>query len=154
MLQTESSINSSRNKIMRRQNVEEKALFYWVESTQKPIPVVARSKAWVCGRSLAGIAGSNPVGGFSAFLLWVVCVVRDFCDGSSHFVWDSYRVCLCVCLCVSLSVITWSRVGGKKSTERERERERETAKKKERKNSLNSRVPFRSNELHKNLAEL
>jgi hypothetical protein len=25
-----------------------------------PIPVAARSKAWVCGRSLAGIAGSNP----------------------------------------------------------------------------------------------
>ena len=60
---------TNRNKIMRRQNVEEKALFYWVESTQKPIPVVARSKAWVCGRLLAGIAGSNPVGGLSAFLL-------------------------------------------------------------------------------------
>jgi hypothetical protein len=26
------------------------------------IPVAARTKAWVCGRSLAGIAGSNPVG--------------------------------------------------------------------------------------------
>ena len=25
-----------------------------------PIPVAARSKAWVCGRSLAGNAGSNP----------------------------------------------------------------------------------------------
>jgi hypothetical protein len=27
-----------------------------------PIPVAARSKAWVCGRSLGGIAGSNPQG--------------------------------------------------------------------------------------------
>ena len=27
---------------------------------QFPIPVAARSKAWVCGLSLAGIAGSNP----------------------------------------------------------------------------------------------
>ena len=27
-----------------------------------PIPVAARSKAWVCGRSLAGIMGSNPAG--------------------------------------------------------------------------------------------
>ena len=27
-----------------------------------PIPVAARSKAWVCGRSLAGITGSNPAG--------------------------------------------------------------------------------------------
>jgi hypothetical protein len=28
-----------------------------------PIPVAARSKAWVCGRSLRGIAGSNPAVG-------------------------------------------------------------------------------------------
>jgi len=28
-----------------------------------PIPMFARSKAWVCGRSLAGIAGSNSAGG-------------------------------------------------------------------------------------------
>ena len=27
-----------------------------------PIPVTARSKAWVCGRSVAGIVGSNPSG--------------------------------------------------------------------------------------------
>jgi len=29
---------------------------------EKPIPVVARSKEGVYGRSLAGIAGSNPAG--------------------------------------------------------------------------------------------
>ena len=34
-----------------------------------PIPVAARSKAWVCGRSLAGIAGSNPAGGMGVCLL-------------------------------------------------------------------------------------
>jgi hypothetical protein len=28
-----------------------------------PVPVAARSKAWVCGRSLAGIAVSNAAGG-------------------------------------------------------------------------------------------
>jgi hypothetical protein len=28
-----------------------------------PIPVAARSEAWVCGRSLAGTVGSNPAGG-------------------------------------------------------------------------------------------
>ena len=28
-----------------------------------PVPAAARSKAWDCGRSLAGIAGSNPTGG-------------------------------------------------------------------------------------------
>jgi hypothetical protein len=35
----------------------------------KPIPVAARSKAWVCGRSLAAIAGSNPAGGMDVCLL-------------------------------------------------------------------------------------
>jgi hypothetical protein len=28
----------------------------------KPIPVAVRSKVWVCGRSITGIAGSNPAG--------------------------------------------------------------------------------------------
>jgi hypothetical protein len=27
-----------------------------------PIPITERSKAWVCGRSLAGVAGSNSAG--------------------------------------------------------------------------------------------
>ena len=31
--------------------------------------MAARSKAWVCGHSLAGIAGSNPVGGMDVCLL-------------------------------------------------------------------------------------
>jgi hypothetical protein len=35
------------------------------------IPVDARSKAWVCGRSLAGITGSNPTGGMD--VVSVVC---------------------------------------------------------------------------------
>jgi hypothetical protein len=35
----------------------------------EPIPVAARSKAWVCGRSLAGIVGSNPAGGMDVCLL-------------------------------------------------------------------------------------
>ena len=34
-----------------------------------PIPVAARPKEWVYGRSLAGIVGSNPTGGMN------VCVV-------------------------------------------------------------------------------
>ena len=42
-----------------------------------PIPVAARSKAWVCGRSLAGIAGSNPAGGYGCLsVVSVLCVVR------------------------------------------------------------------------------
>jgi hypothetical protein len=34
-----------------------------------PIPVAARSKAWVCGRSLAGIVGSNSTSGMDVCLL-------------------------------------------------------------------------------------
>ena len=33
-----------------------------------PISVAARSKAWVYGCSLAGIAGSNPAGGMDVCL--------------------------------------------------------------------------------------
>ena len=39
-----------------------------------PIPLVARSKAWVCGRSFAWIAASNP-GGIVVWL-WVLCTVK------------------------------------------------------------------------------
>ena len=34
-----------------------------------PVPVAARSKAWVYGRSAAGIVGSNPTGGMDVCLL-------------------------------------------------------------------------------------
>ena len=35
----------------------------------EPIPVAARSKAWVSGCSQAAIASSNPAGGMGVFLL-------------------------------------------------------------------------------------
>jgi len=38
-----------------------------------PIPVAARSKGWVFGRSLAGTAGSNPDGAWMSVPLSVVC---------------------------------------------------------------------------------
>jgi hypothetical protein len=39
-----------------------------------PIPVAARSKAWVYGRSLAGIVVSKPAGGHGCLsLVSVVC---------------------------------------------------------------------------------
>ena len=34
-----------------------------------PIPVAVRSKAWICGRSLPGIEGSNPTDGMDVCLL-------------------------------------------------------------------------------------
>ena len=39
-------------------------------------PVAARSKALVCVRSFAGIAGSNDAGGMCVCQLWVLCFVR------------------------------------------------------------------------------
>jgi hypothetical protein len=36
---------------------------------KSPMPVAARSKAWVCGRSVTGIVGSNPVEGMDVCLL-------------------------------------------------------------------------------------
>ena len=41
-----------------------------------PIPVAARSKASVCGRSLARIAGPNTAGTMDVCLAGVMCVVR------------------------------------------------------------------------------
>jgi hypothetical protein len=40
-----------------------------------PIPVAARSKAWVCSRSLAGTVGSNSVEDIDVRLLCLLCVV-------------------------------------------------------------------------------
>ena len=41
------------------------------------MPVAVQSKARDCGRSLAGIPGSNSTGGWmDVFLVWVLCVVR------------------------------------------------------------------------------
>jgi len=36
---------------------------------EKPVPVAARSKAYVCGPSPAEILGSNPTGGMDVCLL-------------------------------------------------------------------------------------
>jgi hypothetical protein len=45
------------------QNFRLKNIYKW------PVPVAVRSKAKVCGRSLAGIVGSNPASDTGAFLL-------------------------------------------------------------------------------------
>ena len=40
-----------------------------------PIPVAVRSKAWVFGRSLTRIVGSNPTGGMDVCVVFVVRTV-------------------------------------------------------------------------------
>ena len=64
--------------------------------TDGPIPVGARSKVWVCGRSLAGIAGSNAAGGMDVSP--VFCQVEVFATGRS-LVWRRPTMCVCVIEC-------------------------------------------------------
>ena len=54
-----------------KENQEKLFLILW------SIPVATLSKAWVCGRSLAGIAGFSPAGDIEFCLLWVLFVVRS-----------------------------------------------------------------------------
>jgi hypothetical protein len=68
--------------------------------------VTAQSKAYVCGRLVAGVAGLNPIQGMDVCLLdlYVVlsCVGRVLCDGLITHPEESYsaRTCVCVCVCV------------------------------------------------------
>jgi hypothetical protein len=66
------------------------------------IPVAARSKAWVCGRLVDGIAGSNPARSMDVCLLclYVVlcCVGRGLCVGLITRPEESYRASNCMCL--------------------------------------------------------
>ena len=57
-----------------------------------PIPVAARSKAWVYGRSLARIAGSNPTGGMDVCCDCCVLSGRGLCVGLITRPEDSYRL--------------------------------------------------------------
>jgi hypothetical protein len=45
---------------------------------EEQIPVAARSKTWVFGHSLAGIAGSNPAWGIDVCLLFFLCCQVEF----------------------------------------------------------------------------
>jgi len=46
-----------------------------------PIPVAARSKAWVCDRSLAGIVGLNTAAGMDVCRECFVLTSRSLCVG-------------------------------------------------------------------------
>jgi len=43
---------------------------------RQPISVAVFPEAWVCGRWLAGIAGSDPAGGMDVCVWLVLCVGR------------------------------------------------------------------------------
>ena len=65
-----------------------------------PVPVAARSKAKVCGRSPAEIVGSNPTGGHGCLsVVSVVCCQVEVSATSSSYVQRSRTDCnasLCV----------------------------------------------------------
>jgi len=52
-------------------------LFYKGNVLRAPILIAERSNWWVCGRSLAGIAGSNRIGGMVVSLLGLLRVERS-----------------------------------------------------------------------------
>ena len=74
--------------------------FAWSISKAKLIPAAARSKTCVCGRSLAGIVGSNPARAWMS--VYCECCVLS---GSCLCVYlithpeESYRVCVSVSEC-------------------------------------------------------
>ena len=68
--------------------------------TLLPIPVATRSKAWVCGLSLAGIVGSNPAEVIDVLsLVNVVCYQVEVFAMSWSLVQRSPTECV-VSLCV------------------------------------------------------
>jgi hypothetical protein len=79
--------------------------YIWMANTQPKPVVAARSKAWVYGRSLAGIAGSSSPEGMDVCFLWMLCIVHvhrrvRLADHSSggvisyicHWVWSAATV--------------------------------------------------------------
>ena len=75
-----------------------------IELSKEPIPVGALSKTWVCRRSLAGIAGSNPATGLAVCRECCVLTGRGLCDGLIPRPEESYQLCLCVCVSVCVCV--------------------------------------------------
>ena len=76
----------------------------------RPIPVAARSKTSVCGRTLAGMVGSNPTGDMDVCLLWLLCVVM--CKSLRRFDHSSRGVILnVVCLSAISKPQHWEGLG-------------------------------------------
>jgi len=72
------------------------------------VPVAARSKAEVCGRSPAEMVGSNPTQGAWMFVCCECCMSgRGLCDGLITRPEESYRL-LCVVVCdIEISLMGW-----------------------------------------------
>jgi hypothetical protein len=64
----------------------------------RKVTIAARSKAFVCSRSLAGTVGSNPVRGAWMSVICECCVLSDrgLCDGLITRPEEIYRLCCLV----------------------------------------------------------
>jgi hypothetical protein len=73
-------------------------IIWWRYYRTLPIPVPARSKAWVCCRSPAEIVGSNPTGGIDVCCECCVLSDRGLCEQLITRPEESYRLwCIVVC---------------------------------------------------------
>jgi hypothetical protein len=74
--------------------------YYSIVSVGKPapIPLTARSKAWVCGRFLAEIVGSYRAGGIDVCYECSVLSGSGLCDVPIPCLWESAE-CVCVFEC-------------------------------------------------------
>jgi len=61
-----------------------------------PVPVVARSKVWVCCRLHPGNAGSNSAGDMDVCCECCALLGRGLCDGLITRPEESYCASLCV----------------------------------------------------------
>ena len=112
------------------------------EGMKRKCTAAARCKTWVCGRSLAGIARSNPAGAWlSVSCDFCVLSGRGLCDGPITCPRESYRLCLGVCVieCDQTTIILTPyseqvekaglRKKGRKKEKRKKERKKERKKK-------------------------
>ena len=81
------------------------------------LQLTARSKAWVCCRSLAGIVGSNPAGGMDVCRECCVLSGRGLCDWLITRPEEYYRLwCVVTCDLENLvneeAVAHWGEGGG------------------------------------------
>ena len=76
-----------------------------------PILVAAWSKAWICGRLLVGIVGSNPIGGMDA-VFCECCLLsgRGLCVGQVTRPRQSYRLWCVECNCEASKMRPWPTV--------------------------------------------
>jgi len=67
-------------------------IHYLANRLTRPVPVAARSKAWVCGRPLPGIAGSKPAEGKDISYECCLLSGRGLCVGPITRPEESYGV--------------------------------------------------------------